>query len=215
MKNKMMLAASAILSVIVAGGVAVAQDTDDDSETGMYGPGMMQGRGMGYGPGMMQDRGRGYGPGMMRGRHMGQHMMGPGMMHGMRGMGMGRGMMRGMGMGPGWRMGMFEQVDANDDGRISADEAETFWTDQMETYDSDGDGTLSLEEFAEMHAAHTRPLTVDRFQAFDEDGDGKVTESELEAPSRRMVRMMERFEKDAAGPGNMRGRRGAGMMREQ
>ncbi|MFP4537316.1 MAG: EF-hand domain-containing protein, partial [Dichotomicrobium sp.] len=125
--------------------------------------------------------------------------------------------MRGMGMGPGWRMGMFEQVDANDDGRVSAEEAEAFWTEQMETYDSDGDGTLSLEEFAEMHAAHTRPMTVDRFQAFDEDGDGKVTKSELEAPSRRMVRMMERFENDAAGPGNMRGRRGrgAGMMREQ
>ena len=42
---------------------------------------------------------------------------------------------------------------------------------EIKTYDTDANSTLSLEEFAVMHAAHTRPMTVRAFQMHDTDGD--------------------------------------------
>ena len=124
-----------------------------------------------------------------RGQGMGQGMMGWGTMRG-RGMMMGHGMMacRAMhGMGPRACIRLMELADADDNGRVSPKEASQFWTQQLERYDANGDGSLSIEEFAQMHAAHTRPVMVDRFQFFDEDGDAKVTESELKTPFRRML----------------------------
>src|SRR3989338_8642974 len=50
---------------------------------------------------------------------------------------------------------------------------------ELKTYDTDANGTLSLEEFAVMHAAHTRPMTVRAFQMHDADGDAQVTEAEM------------------------------------
>lgn len=212
MKNKTLLAAIAALLLGVASGAAIAQDDDDDDDRmGMYGPGMM-GPGMMHdddmmrGPGMMHRWGRGYGPGMMHGRGWRRHMMGPGMMGMgmMHGRGMGCGMMRGM--GPRHCMRLMEMADANNDGRVSAEEASSFWAGEFKTYDANGDGSLSLEEFAAMHAAHARPMMVDRFQFFDDDGDAKVSEDELQKPFERMRRFMGRWDGAARRPRGVRGR---------
>lgn len=142
------------------------------------------------------------------------------------GMGMGGGMMGmggdHMGMGGmmgGHRMRMFEMLDADGDGAIGADEARTAMVGQMQAFDADGDGALSLEEFAAMHAAHTRPMMVDRFQFHDEDGDGKITEDEMTAPFQRMMRWMDHNGDGKVSPDDMRehmgGRgMGRGMHRE-
>lgn len=136
----------------------------------------------------------------------GGHHRGPGAMmgrwsHGMDGYHRGK---RGHGMmGRGYGMRMMEQADADDDGRITAEEAAKFRTEQIETYDADGDGSLSLDEFAALHAAKTRPMVVDRFQALDDDGDGKVTDTEIASRVDRMLRFMDR-------DGDRRGRMGWG-----
>jgi len=191
MKFNTLMAVMAILTIGLASGVAVGQD-DDDGRMEMYGRGMM-GPGMMHDDDMMRGRGMRHRRGMMRGRM--------GMMHGR---GMGCGMMRGM--GPRHCMRLMEKADADNNGRVSAEEASSFWAGEFKTYDANGDGNLSLEEFAAMHAAHTRPMMVDRFQFFDEDGDARVTEEELQKPFERMHRFMGRRDSAARRPQGMRER---------
>ena len=98
--------------------------------------------------------------------------------------------------------------DTDDDGTVSPEELRTGLLDALETYDTDGNGMLSLAEFETLHAAHIREHTVDRFQAFDADGDGQVTSEEFAAPADRIQRMMMRS-------GNMPGQIGGMMDGEQ
>lgn len=109
------------------------------------------------------------GSGSMMDKSMMQMMMGPGMM--------------GQGMGPGHNADAFRETALK----------------RLGEFDSNKDGSLSLEEFEALHAAMIRETTVDRFQHLDADGDGKITEKEISAPAERM---------------NMSGMRngGAGMM---
>ena len=55
--------------------------------------------------------------------------------------------------------------------------------------DADGNGTLSLDEFADLHAALIRESIVDRFQFLDDDGDGAVTAAEIAKPARLLEQM--------------------------
>lgn len=59
----------------------------------------------------------------------------------------------------------------------------------LNDYDADGNGELSLEEFAAWHAAMLRETMVDRFQHLDADGDGAITSEEMNALGGRMNRM--------------------------
>jgi Ca2+-binding EF-hand superfamily protein len=86
---------------------------------------------------------------------------------------------------------MADGADANADGIVSPDEMRAALAGRLATFDTDGDGTLSLAEFEAMHAAMIRPIMVDRFQALDEDGDGRVTADEMTAPADQMQRMMQ------------------------
>ena len=141
------------------------------------------------------------GPGSMMGGDMGQMMRMMEMMHGGQAgmMGadmMGGGMMGSNMMGSGMMMGGADHLqtifDADRDGTVTPEELRTGLLDALKTYDADGNGTLSLDEFETMHAAHIRETTVDRFQAFDADGDGQVTAEEIAAPAERMQHMMDR-----------------------
>ena len=117
-------------------------------------------------------------PGSMMGGGMG--MMGghDGMMGG------GMGMMGGMvGGAQSYAMATF---DTNKDGTLSPEEMTAGIQAELNTYDADANGSLSLEEFAVMHAAHTRPMTVRAFQMHDADGDAQVTEAEMAAMAAMM-----------------------------
>ena len=72
-----------------------------------------------------------------------------------------------------------EGLDTNKDGTLSPDEMTAGIRAELKSYDKDANGTLSLEEFAVMHTAHTRPMTVRAFQMHDADGDAQVTEAEM------------------------------------
>ncbi len=137
---------------------------------------------------MMGPRGEGYGPqgGMM------QMMMGPGGMGQGMGMGIGPaigGLPGGSMMGGGMMRQLFDQFDTDGNGIVSADEARAGLAAQLEKYDANGDGVLSLGEFEALHADFLRETMVDRFQALDNDGDGQVTLDEITAPARMIERM--------------------------
>ncbi|MBU2358166.1 MAG: calcium-binding protein [Alphaproteobacteria bacterium] len=100
-----------------------------------------------------------------------------------------------MGMGMGMGMGMImsgadtyamTKFDTNEDGTLSPEEMSTGIQAELKTYDADANGTLSLDEFAVMHAAHTRPMTVRAFQMHDPDGDAQVTAEEMTAMAAMM-----------------------------
>ena len=71
--------------------------------------------------------------------------------------------------------------DTNGDGTLSPEEMTAGIQAELATYDTDANGRLSLDEFAVMHAAHTRPMTVRAFQMHDADGDAQVTPAEMAA----------------------------------
>ena len=79
--------------------------------------------------------------------------------------------------------------DANKDGTLTPEEMTMGMQGEIKTYDTDKSGSLSLAEFAVMHAAHTRTMMVRAFQMQDEDGDGQVTEAEMAAMA-TMMQMM-------------------------
>jgi hypothetical protein len=119
----------------------------------------------------------------------GDHMSGMmEMMHSGRGGMMGGGMMGGGMMGGAGHLQ--ELFDADEDGNVTPEELRTGLLESLGTYDADGNGSLSLEEFETMHSAHIRETTVDRFQAFDADGDGQISDEEMVAPADQMRRMM-------------------------
>jgi Ca2+-binding EF-hand superfamily protein len=73
------------------------------------------------------------------------------------------------------------KFDSDGDGTLSPEEMTAGIQAELATYDTDANGALSLDEFAVMHAAHTRPMTVRVFQMHDPDGDAQVTEAEMAA----------------------------------
>jgi Ca2+-binding EF-hand superfamily protein len=100
----------------------------------------------------------------------------------------GPGMMGMMGgMGP---MGgsMMQTFDSDGDGTVTAEEMHARLQAQLAEYDSDGDGALSIAEFETLHSAMIREMMVDRFQHLDADGDGSVTSEEMAAPAVMMER---------------------------
>jgi len=134
---------------------------DRDSMQGMGGDRMkMMQSMMRMHAGMMQ----GMGGGMMQG-------MGAGMMQGM-----GAGMMQGMGGGDRMKDNQIRPMLEN----AKADVGATFTA-----YDTSGDGTLDVDEYAQWYAAVVRQQIVDGFQHLDADGTGGVTAEELETAVKR------------------------------
>ena len=98
-----------------------------------------------------------------------------------------------MGWGPagiGWMM--FDQLDADGDGRVSRAEMETYRAERLRSADRNGDGRLDPQEFETFWLEVTRPMRIRAFQFLDADGDGVVGAAELQRPSDRMFMRMDR-----------------------
>lgn len=93
----------------------------------------------------------------------------------------------GMGM---MRMMLLSGFDANDDGRVTRDELTSGLAALADKHDADGDGSLSLDEFADLYAEITRPLTVRAFQWIDTDGDGQISAEEREKAAAMFARRL-------------------------
>lgn len=94
-------------------------------------------------------------------------------------------------------MRMFEAYDTNGDGRLTQAEINEARRARLAEFDSDGDGSLTLEEYQALWLDAMRERMVDRFQDRDADGDGKVTGEEFAAPFDSIVRFMDRNDDDA------------------
>lgn len=122
--------------------------------------------------------------------------MGEGMMRGGEGMMMERGM-HGMGAGA-----MFDRLDADGDGRVTAAEIEAFRDGLFAEIDADGNGEISRQEFVDHAAARAAERAGAMFDRWDTDGDGILSRDAIEA--RRgsgwdAERLMRRFDADGDG----------------
>lgn len=77
--------------------------------------------------------------------------------------------------------------DTDKDGRVSAEEIAAALT----KYDTNQDGTLSLDEFKVLHADMTQQRMVRSFQFLDRDGNAQVTGEEFSEPFERMAKRFE------------------------
>ena len=93
-------------------------------------------------------------------------------------------------------MEVFEGIDADGDGRLTQAEIDKVRSDRHAAHDANGDGNLSLEEFAGLWHETTRPLTVRAFQMLDTDGDAVVTRAEYDRP---LAGIVERLDRDRDG----------------
>ena len=85
-------------------------------------------------------------------------------------------------------VGDTSKFDTDEDGDVSATELEHGLMEELQTFDADKNGSLSIAEFETLHAARIRKAMVDHFQHLDEDGDGSVTMNEMTAPAKMMMR---------------------------
>jgi Ca2+-binding EF-hand superfamily protein len=92
---------------------------------------------------------------------------------------------------------IFQMMDSNGDGKISADEHATGARKMFEMMDANKDGKVTA---AEMDAAHERMgkkahagemSSAEKIRAIDTDGDGVLTADEHAAGSRKMFDMMD------------------------
>ena len=89
-------------------------------------------------------------------------------------------------------MEVFQTVDTDGDGKLTQAEIDKVRNDRHAAHDANGDGNLSLEEFAGLWHETTRPLTVRAFQMLDTDGDAIITRAEYDRPLAGIVEQLDR-----------------------
>ncbi|MFP7569939.1 EF-hand domain-containing protein [Marivita sp. S2033] len=89
------------------------------------------------------------------------------------------------------RAEMFQQMDADGDGSISAEEFAANG-DRFSRADTDGDGMLTVEEIVAGSQDRAKRMAEQMIERMDTDGDGALSQDEIEArgnPDRMFDRM--------------------------
>ena len=87
---------------------------------------------------------------------------------------------------------LLETFDANNDGQLTQAEIDSFRAERLAKFDTDGNGTLSLQEYEALWLDAYRERMVDEFQRHDDDGNSLVTTEEFSDPFANMVTRMDR-----------------------
>ncbi len=91
---------------------------------------------------------------------------------------------------------IFQRLDTNGDGAISARESEAFRDERFAKMDADGDGTVTMAELTEAGRQRQAERSAKRFERMDTNGDGAIQKTEFEEVAAK------RFERlDANGDG--------------
>jgi hypothetical protein len=119
---------------------------------------------------------------------------------------------KGKGKRGGHHMGqMIDQIalwDGNGDGQVTQDEINAFRAARLAEFDTNADGTLSLEEYEALWADAMRERMVDMFQRHDDDGDGIVTATEFAERYENTVARLDRNDDGVLSKDDLRGKRG-------
>lgn len=97
--------------------------------------------------------------------------------------------------GPGGTM-VIERFDVNEDGQITKEEVTTVTAEKVKTFDLNGDGALSLDEYKALWTDAMNTAIVRSFQFHDPDGDARVT---LEEYAKNFDRLLARFDRNGDG----------------
>lgn len=102
----------------------------------------------------------------------------------------GRGEMRGR--RGGMHLGMFEELDSDGDGSVSREEFTAETAERFSSADKDNNGSITLEEFETVWLDRADRRMVRAFQHFDRDGDLKITREEADRFFGTLVSRMDR-----------------------
>jgi len=87
---------------------------------------------------------------------------------------------------------LMDQLDTDQDRKLTQSEINEAVRSRLASADSDGDGSLNLDEFQPILVEIMRPKIVDGFQFLDENGDAVITQEEIEKPLNRIVSRLDR-----------------------
>lgn len=82
---------------------------------------------------------------------------------------------------------IFNELDANKDGKVTKEEREAFRRDQFRTADSNKNGALDSAEMASHMRARSKQRIEKRFAAFDANKDGRLTLDEFPGRAKRRM----------------------------
>ncbi|MEM1072947.1 MAG: calcium-binding protein [Pseudomonadota bacterium] len=92
----------------------------------------------------------------------------------------------------------FEELDANNDGQVTRAEIDTHRADRIARADTDGDGSVSLEELQRRADERSKARAERLMERLDTDKNGVLSSDELTGGD-RAGRMFERLDKDDSG----------------
>ena len=102
---------------------------------------------------------------------------------------------------------ILESLDSDGDGAVTQAEVDAVRTERFARHDADGDGSLSLDEFAGLYAEATRGMMVRMFQKMDPDGDAHISTREYERPFAGLVERLDRNDDGVLSPADRKHRR--------
>lgn len=106
-----------------------------------------------------------------------------------------------MAQGPRGEAMTFDQLDVDGSGEITAEDLTTLRNDRFAALDSDGDGTVSKDEFLAAQRVKSEERAERMFDRLDADGDGALSRDVIEGRQRGGggERMISRFDEDNSG----------------
>lgn len=107
----------------------------------------------------------------------------------------------GVGRGPMGQMPDFAELDANGDGKLTVDDFAARRAARMAAIDTDGDGAITAEEFAAHAAEQASARAAEMFARLDADGDGVLSADAFAMMNRGPgpERMLDRADTDGDG----------------